>query len=582
MIPEKLFEGSEKETLDDVDRIATAIAGQEGANWISFLNLYTQIKNAIIALFSNKAVLDDLGDTGGQLTYNGNVVANTLASGASTEVQFRNAIGGALDSDPLFTYDKATGVLLCGKSFRDIPVLYSIYSGRQSTTDPTGSYNTSHGWTALAALTTGSNNTAIGSGALRVATTPNGNTAIGASSLLDNITGNNCTAIGDNSAGGYVDKNSIIAIGRGITKAVKTSFDFICGIGSYLYLEGNMDTGTRWFRVNAATLIRSVEVTAIAPLVTGTVTAGTANTLTDTTKTFILNQYANFVVKKTSIGGEQEQRVILSNTTSGQVTVDRNWLATPVVTDTYKIISATVITSDNLSSIYRFDLSSGFDHAVIFPLLSATFNRANIITYIEGYSGTARLHGFPSAGSGSLISGASEFELVANNEFVEHLIHYTAAPHWDLKTSTGIHAFGSSTWTAQVVTANANVFKPLNANITIKFIRRFSQVLIGGELWARYTSLTKRFLRFTVVCDVTLNGTPASVITIGIRQYKASTGLTTDVTFVGSNITIAGNGTKNTFVVTDLFEFDKEDRFQVIHKNDNNTNYTIIPQLVVN
>lgn len=57
-----------------------------GANWISFANLYTQIKNAIIALFDNKSVLDELDDSGGQLTYNGNVVSNSLASGASNEV----------------------------------------------------------------------------------------------------------------------------------------------------------------------------------------------------------------------------------------------------------------------------------------------------------------------------------------------------------------------------------------------------------------------------------------------------------------------------------------------------------------
>ena len=111
MANQKLFEGAEKQTLVDNDRIATAIEGQEGASWISFANLYTQIKNAIIALFANKTTLDKLGDAGGALTYNGQPVANTQASGTSTEVQFRDATTGALDSDPLFKYDKATGVL---------------------------------------------------------------------------------------------------------------------------------------------------------------------------------------------------------------------------------------------------------------------------------------------------------------------------------------------------------------------------------------------------------------------------------------------------------------------------------------
>ena len=96
---QKLFEGSQKSSLANEDRISTAISGQTGANWISFANLYTQIKNAIIALFDNKSVLDELDDSGGQLTYNGNVVSNSLASGSSTEVQLRNASTGALDSE---------------------------------------------------------------------------------------------------------------------------------------------------------------------------------------------------------------------------------------------------------------------------------------------------------------------------------------------------------------------------------------------------------------------------------------------------------------------------------------------------
>lgn len=533
-----------------------------------FKILVSGIKDYIIGLFQNKAtVLDNLSvSVGGKLAFNGTEVqaSATTAAGSSTEVQFRNASTGALDSDPLFKYDKATGVLNAGNTINYDPVGLRISVGSD-------------------VLITDNGNNSVNIGSLEPV--PNGATAIGIDSTASathatavggtaDATGSQSTAIGSNTS---ASGTGAIAIGNGSDAYDDRNFS----IGEE-YIEGNMPAGTRWFRVNAAQLIRAVEVTAIAHLVAGTVTAGTANTLTDSSKVFLLNKYTNSVVKKTSITGEVEQRVILSNTTGGQVTVDRNWTNTPITTDTYKIITATVITSDNLSSIYRFDLSGGYDHAVILPLLSATFNRANVITYIEGHSGTAKLHGFPSAGSGALVTGGNEFELVANAESVELISHVTATPHWDLKASSGIFALGEATWSPQVITTTQSTFRPLDANLTIKFIRRFSPVLIGGSLWAQYTANTNRILKFAVNCDVTLNGTPASIITIGFRHYVKATGITTDYTFPGSNITISGNGSTNTFVVQGLFEMALGDRFQVLHKNNNNTNYTIIPQLVVN
>lgn len=83
---------------------------------------------------------------------------------------------------------------------------------------------------------------------------------------------------------------------------------------------------------------------------------------------------------------------------AGQLTVRDNWTVNPVAGDTFKIITATIITSDNLGSIYRFNLSSGFDHALILPAVNDTFNRAFCEFYIEGHSGTAVLHKFPSTG----------------------------------------------------------------------------------------------------------------------------------------------------------------------------------------
>lgn len=531
----KLFEGTPKPILDNTDRFVTAIEGQEAANYTTKEELFEQIDQEIIR----------------------------LASGVSNEVQFRNTTTGALDSDPLFKYDKATGVLIAGKSFRDIKDRTSVFSGYDAgKNNTTGKDNSFNGYNSGYNNTEGENNAFLGAYAGNSINTGSGNTCLGRNSAVD-----------------YTSQNNIIAIGSGITRLVKSSYDFICGIGSYLFLEGNMAAGTRWFRVNAAQLIRYFEITSVAPVVAGTVTSGTANTLTDSTKTYIFNQYANFVVEKTTVGGEKEQRVILSNIVAGELTVRDNWTVTPVAGDTFKIITTTIITADNLGSIYRFNLSSGYDHALILPAVNDTLNRAFCEFYIEGHSGSAVLHKFPSIGQ--FIQNQPKTEMIANREMVRLISHASGTYHWDVESSFGLDAFGEATWLPQVITTTQTTPRPLDGNLTINLIRRFSAVNVGGSLWAKYTSSLKRKFRFQIVCDITLNGTPSSVITIGIRYYNAEAGTTTDILVPGSSIPIAGSGTRNVFVLSKLIELNPNDRFQIIHYNDNNTNYTLIPQLTV-
>ena len=232
---QKLFEGSQKSSLANEDRISTAIEGQLGANWISFANLYTQIKNGIIALFGNKSVLDELGDAGGELTYNGNVVSNSLASGESNEVQFRNTVTGALDSDPLFKYYKTTGVLIAGKSFKDIPSFTSIAAGFEAgkslLSAATG--NTFFGYAAGTSNTTGRTNTFIGYNTGVSNQAGEDHTCVGARAG-EGISGSSVsnTIIGTLAAYLYTTQSYIIAIGRGIDKTVKSSYDFIAGVNS--------------------------------------------------------------------------------------------------------------------------------------------------------------------------------------------------------------------------------------------------------------------------------------------------------------------------------------------------------------
>lgn len=531
----KLFEGTHKPVLDNEDRFVTAIEGQEAANYTTKEELFEQIDQEIIR----------------------------LASGASNEVQFRNTTTGALDSDPLFKYDKATGVLNASTSLYIDRIKHIIGLG-QSLNSNIGDDSTVLGIASQAGTTStvaGYQSSGLG----------NANIVVGANASSGGKNG--VVVLG---YGTIAKADQTINIGYGISKT-NANGGLQVGISDTLIVEGNILD--KWIKFDAAQLIRSFEINSVAPVVVGTVTSGTANTLTDSSKTYITNQYAKFVVEKTTVGGEKEQRVILSNIVAGQLTVRDNWTVAPVAGDTFKIITATIIAAGNLGSIYRFNLSSGYDHALILPAVNDTFNRAFCEFYIEGHSGSAVLHKFPA--TGQLIQNQPKTEMVADRELVRLLSHASGTFHWDVENSVGLDAFGEATWLPQVITATQTTPRPLDGNLTINLIRRFSPVNVGGSLWAKYTSSIKRKFRFQVVCDITLNGTPSSVITIAIRYYNAAAGTTTDIIVPGSSIPIAGNGTRNVFVLSKLIELNPNDRFQIVHYNNNNTSYTLTPQLTV-
>jgi len=85
--------------------------------------------------------------------------------------------------------------------------------------------------------------------------------------------------------------------------------------------------------------------TPIAIVVSGTSTGGNLNspttgTLNDTTKTFTLNQYVNFLLEITGGTGIGQTRTIISNTAT-QLVVSPSWATVPAAGSTYKIIPGT-------------------------------------------------------------------------------------------------------------------------------------------------------------------------------------------------------------------------------------------------
>lgn len=211
-----------------------------------------------------------------------------------------------------------------------------------------------------------------------------------------------------------------------------------------------------------------------------------------------------------------------------------------------------------------------------------------ITTYIEGHTGTAVCYGITTPPESGVAGDRQTFnltgnifELIANRELVSHAAHAASSFHYDLLYSTGLQAFGEGTWAAQVITANQTTFTPVDNNFTPYELRRFEGVTVNGEFWGKYTSQIKRNFRFDIVCDGVLNGAQASVIELGLRHYSVETGLTTDYTGVGGNVSVSGNGTPFRFNLVKNLQLSFGDRFQIVHKNNNATNYTITPKLII-
>lgn len=89
--------------------------------------------------------------------------------------------------------------------------------------------------------------------------------------------------------------------------------------------------------VTVAAKSGTVAATFNTALDSGTATAGAATTLTDASKAWTVNAYANKVVKITGGTGSGQVRTIASNTAT-VLTVDTAWATNPDATSTYEIV----------------------------------------------------------------------------------------------------------------------------------------------------------------------------------------------------------------------------------------------------
>lgn len=97
----------------------------------------------------------------------------------------------------------------------------------------------------------------------------------------------------------------------------------------------------------------------IAQFATGTATAGGASTLTNSAKTWTVNQWANYQVRITGGTGAGQKRAIASNTAT-VLTTSSAWTINPDATSTYVIEgdeNALYLLGNNVVTMYKYSLS---------------------------------------------------------------------------------------------------------------------------------------------------------------------------------------------------------------------------------
>lgn len=331
------------------------------------------------------------------------------------------------------------------------------------------------------------------------------------------------------------------------------------------------------------------EVSSIAPFDTGTATGGTTLTIVNTGKSYSVNELVNKAIIRTKLStGDVEVRLISSNTATTISIADyfKPFSDSTVVGDTYKVVDPTVVVDGLRNQIIRVDLSSGYDHVVLHPRVSDANNRNIITTYVEGFSGTAVLYGltYPSvsgpSGNQTFNGLSNQFELVANRELVSHIFHYAETPHFDMLYSGGLDAFLEAIFPPQSVTGGQAVFAPITTTPTLNLSRRVKVITVSGNKVFRYDSQISRPLKIIVQAEITNNSSPATTLTVGLRYYNAIAGTTTDYTLPGSNEQVNGSGSIKNFTFTKELIMAKDDWVQIIHKNSNSNNYSIVGSII--
>jgi len=305
------------------------------------------------------------------------------------------------------------------------------------------------------------------------------------------------------------------------------------------------------------------EYTAGADNASGPVSSQTSNSVTDGIANYITDQWIDYVVELTTVAGEVDYAVVLSNTQT-KLTFDDDHAGYTFAS--YRIMSTFEV--EDMTSLISFDVRTN-EAALILPDVSSINNRDYTRIYLE----------LSNNDKGLIIicrglqrqRGLKWGKLIYKYELVELTAHQTVVPHWDILELENIKRYGSietninlpvNTVTyAEILTAGSVDLLPQS--------KRFDLVSDGGVDWLRYQSIIQQDFRLSGSIPINRTGGGTSSVEVKVRIKRFSTGLDEDST--STIIAQFGNDDTKTVPVDISFTLDPYDQITLIAERDTGT-----------
>lgn len=307
--------------------------------------------------------------------------------------------------------------------------------------------------------------------------------------------------------------------------------------------------------------LKTFDFTTGADNSSGNVTSQTANSITDNTKNYTVNQWAGYAVRIATSTMEEDYAIIASNTATTLVFDDNHrgyTFSTFRILSTYTITTVPIIVAVNMTN----------DAAVILPDVTLINNRSDLKVYLETSNNTS---GVVTLCRGTQRQRGLKYgKLIYRGEWVELISHQTASPHWDIASLEGVKRYGSIEVTSPISVASATyqtLFTP--GNITLRQSRRFSLITKSGISWLKYESIVNQDFRLSGSLTSTRTGGGTTTISYKIRIRRFSTGLTED-TDIASVDRFASAGT-TTIPIDIPFSLEPYDELTLIGLRDAGT-----------
>lgn len=310
-------------------------------------------------------------------------------------------------------------------------------------------------------------------------------------------------------------------------------------------------------------IVKTLDFIAGADAASGSVTAQTANTISDNTKAWTTNQFAGYGVRLVTTAGEIDYAIVLSNTAT-QLTFDDNHAGYTFAS--YRILSTFAIT--DINSITSVNIEAN-DCAIILPDLDTTEERKFVEVYLERSLNNGK--------RAAIICRKTQRQrgqkygfLNYRYEGVRFWSHYLGVRHWDILALENIKRYTSARVSTNTALASATYIVAFPfANLTQGTQRRFETRNIGGDFWFKYMSITPLTMYMDGSLLVTRTGGGTSVVDIAVRIKRFNGGATVDTTeFVRVKFS---NDATQTAPISIPFELEPYDEVTVIAKRDAGT-----------